>query len=180
MFCLETDSCRAVSRCFTSAEPKTLSCARSLAQEKDRVLRALFFTNFEKKNKRKSCCEITGFSFFRPQNIFFSATPHAILVFFVRAKKKTFVFFLIGIWPNKRLLCCNLPCFGILFLLLLICRVFFFVCLVCVRLRTLLLCFFSFFFSCFTSLDRVHSSVSRHFSFDFLLLGPFVLLPQTL
>ena len=44
MFCLETDSCRAVSRCFTSAEPKTLSCARSLAQEKDRVLRALFFT----------------------------------------------------------------------------------------------------------------------------------------
>ena len=46
MFCLETDSCRAVSRCFTSAEPKTLSCARSLAQEKDRVLRALFFTTF--------------------------------------------------------------------------------------------------------------------------------------
>ena len=46
MFCLETDSCRAVSRCFTSAEPKTLSCARSLAQEKDRVLRALFFTIF--------------------------------------------------------------------------------------------------------------------------------------
>ena len=44
MFCLETDSCKAVSRCFTSAEPKTLSCARSLAQEKDRVLRALFFT----------------------------------------------------------------------------------------------------------------------------------------
>ena len=44
MFCLETDGCRAVSRCFTSAEPKTLSCARSLAQEKDRVLRALFFT----------------------------------------------------------------------------------------------------------------------------------------
>ena len=34
VFCLETDSCKAVSRCFTSAEPKTLSCARSLAQEK--------------------------------------------------------------------------------------------------------------------------------------------------
>ena len=37
VFCLETDSCKAVSRCFTSVEPKTLSCARSLAQEKDRV-----------------------------------------------------------------------------------------------------------------------------------------------
>ena len=46
VFCLETDSCKAVSRCFTSVEPKTLSCARSLAQEKDRVLRALFFTQF--------------------------------------------------------------------------------------------------------------------------------------
>ena len=43
VFCLETDSCKAVSRCFTSVEPKTLSCARSLAQKKDRVLRALFF-----------------------------------------------------------------------------------------------------------------------------------------
>ena len=45
VFCLGTDSCKAVSRCFTSVEPKTLSCARSLAQEKDRVLRALFFTD---------------------------------------------------------------------------------------------------------------------------------------
>ena len=50
VFCLETDSCKAVSRCFTSVEPKTLSCARSLAQEKDRVLRALFFTFNETQN----------------------------------------------------------------------------------------------------------------------------------
>ena len=49
MFCLETDSCRAVSRCFTSAEPKTLSCARSLAQEKrPSAARSVFHNTPEK------------------------------------------------------------------------------------------------------------------------------------
>ena len=41
LFALETDYSRVVS---LLREPKTLSCARVLAQEKDRVLRALFFT----------------------------------------------------------------------------------------------------------------------------------------
>ena len=63
MFCLETDSCRAVSRCFTSAEPKTLSCARFLAQEKDRVLRALFFTIIANRVLSVETARLLGFFF---------------------------------------------------------------------------------------------------------------------
>ena len=43
VFCLETDSCK-VFHC--QSEPKDAELRPRLAQEKDRVLRALFFTLF--------------------------------------------------------------------------------------------------------------------------------------
>ena len=48
----------------------------------------------------------TGFSFFRPRNIFFQATCHSSLIFLLGLRKRTFVFFLDRhLWPGKRLLC---------------------------------------------------------------------------
>ena len=84
-----------------------------------------------------NCRHPLGFSFFRPRNIFFSATCHSQPDFFCWGQKKTFVFFLTAICGLvKDCFVCNLPCFGILFLLLLVLPCFFFVCLVCVPLRT--------------------------------------------
>ena len=91
---------------------------------------------------------IFGFSFFRPRNIFFAATSHAILnlIFFVGVKKKTFVFFLAAICGLVKTtwhfaFCLDFlmhtllksHCFGIPFLFVWFYRVFFFFVCPCLR-----------------------------------------------